>query len=99
MPNFQGAELRISSGNKSLDIICDNIQSTNISYQNNRQETTYLGNYNPELNKPIINFTPVQLSFSYLKMNEASLNYLSLGPKGCGVISLHHISHLLAYPP
>lgn len=85
MPNFQGAELRISSGNKSLDIICDNIQSTNISYQNNRQETTYLGNYNPELNKPIINFTPVQLSFSYLKTNNNLIeeNLGLLNPSGC----------------
>ena len=85
MPNFQGAELRISSGNKSLDIICDNIQNTNISYQNNRQETTYLGNYNPELNKPIINFTPIQLSFSYLKTNNNLIeeNLGLLNSSGC----------------
>lgn len=96
MPNFQGAELRISSGNKSLDIICDNIQSTNISYQNNRQETIYLGNYNPELNKPIINFTPIQLSFSYLKTNnnliEENLGLLNLSGCFINLVSNNNIN-------
>lgn len=85
MPNiFQGSELQIASGISGF-FSCEKIQSLNISLQNNRQETTYLGNFNSEQKKPIINYTPVQLSFSYIKpvSNQIEENLGLLNPSGC----------------
>lgn len=81
---FQGSELQIFSGNNGYHS-CENIQSLNISFQNNRQETIYLGNFNAESKKPIINYTPIQLSFSYIKpiTNEIEKNLGLLNPSGC----------------
>ncbi len=85
MINLQGSELRFSSGDKSDDIICNNVQSISLNYSNQRLQTTYLGNYNSESKKPIINYTPIQLGFSYLKSdnNEIEKNLGLFNASGC----------------
>jgi len=83
--NIQGVELRFSSGNKSNDITIATAQNIDINYQHNRQEVTYLGNYCSETNKPIINYTPIQLSFGFIK-NDNNLIEENIGlfnPSGC----------------
>lgn len=82
---LQGSELLILSGSGLNNINCDNIQSVSLSFQNNRQETTYLGNYNPEESKQIINYSPTQISFSYFKAdnNKIEENLGLLNPSGC----------------
>lgn len=80
----QGTELRISSGNKSIDYTLSNIQSVGIVNQYQRQEVTYLGKYASEQNKPIVNYTPINLSYSYYKSDNLIEEQLGLlNPSGC----------------
>lgn len=81
----QGTEFKISSGDKSKDINIYNCQGISANYQLNRQENTLVGNFAPEDEKQIINYTPIQVAFSYLnsesKLIEENLGLLN--PSGC----------------
>lgn len=81
----QGTEFKISSGNKTNDFTIPNCQGISVNYQLNRQENTYVGNFSPEDEKQIINYTPIQVAFSYLNSESKLLeeNLGLLNPSGC----------------
>jgi len=81
----QGVELKISSGDKTKDANIFNCQGISINYQHSRSEITYLGNYSAEDKKQIINYTPINLAFSYLNSESKIIeeNIGLLNPSGC----------------
>lgn len=81
MPNifFQGAELRISSGEAgTLTALAPRTQSISVSYQIPRQNITNLGRFKPLVSRPVVNFTPVQISFDYIKSDNTVENFLGI---------------------
>ena len=84
---FQGAELRMSSGLAGSSIApLDRIQSVNVSYQPPRASIGVLGRFSPLKDRPVINFTPVNLSFDFIKSSKTIESNLGiLNSTGAGL--------------
>jgi hypothetical protein len=73
MPNvfFQGAELAMSSGvTPGVMANIQRLQDVRIDYQIPRTEVRTLGRFKPLNDRPVINYTPVNMSVSYAKSNK-----------------------------
>lgn len=68
---FQGAELRISSGSAGSSVApLDRIQSVGVSYQKPTTSISVLGRFKPLDDRPVVNYTPVSLSFDFIKSSK-----------------------------
>lgn len=70
MPNifFQGATVNVSSGTTlGTYATVDRVQSVQFSYNIPRTDIRTLGRFKPLADRPVINYTPVSMSVSYLK--------------------------------
>lgn len=76
---FQGAELKISSGEAgTTTAFVPRTQSISVSYQVPRQNVSHLGRFKPLAQRPVINFTPVQASFDFIKSDNTVENMLGI---------------------
>lgn len=67
-PFFQGAQLNMSSGNVfGVYAPVDRVQDVRWDYSIPFNETKVLGRFKPLPDEPVINYTPVSMSVSYLK--------------------------------
>ncbi len=86
MPNlfYQGAELFMSSGNiQGIFAKVDRVQDVQIGAQPPRTNVGVLGRFSPLPQRPVINYTPVSLSFTYAKGNkDVERNFLLLNTTG-----------------
>ncbi len=91
MALFQGIELRVASGDSSTAMhTVERLQSVNWNADLPRAQVKQLNRFRPDVSQQVINYTPVNLSFDYVKSNnhvEAALGLTN--PTGiiCGIIN------------
>lgn len=68
MALFQGVELRVSSGDAGTTMmIVERLQTVSVGGDIARSPIKALNRFRPEVNMPVINYTPVPLSFDIIK--------------------------------
>jgi hypothetical protein len=87
MPLFQSTELKISSGyNGFFTTTLNKIQNISVNHNIPRQDINVLSKSRPLLQRPVINFTPVNYSVDFYKSDkEIESNLGLLNPTGCAV--------------
>lgn len=78
---FQGAEVAVSSGvTNGVFALIQRVQSIDVSFQFPRTEQRVLGRFKPLNERPVVNYTPVNLSVNYTEGNkdvERNLGFLN----------------------
>jgi hypothetical protein len=84
---YNGADILMSSGNAGTTTAqIQGIQSANIGYQIPRSNIPVLGRFKPLNQRPVINYTPVPVSFEFVKFNkDVEFNLGLLNPTGIAV--------------
>lgn len=86
MALFQGVELRVSSGELGSTMMAiERLQTVNVPIDLPRADVRALNRLRPEVNRPIVNYTPVPISFEYIKSDNIVEKALGL-TTGAGVI-------------
>lgn len=76
---FQGAVLSMSSGSEGTSIApLDRIQNVGMGFQIPRTNISVLGKFKPLKDRPVINFTPIQFSFDFIKSSKTIESNLGL---------------------
>lgn len=91
MALFQGIELRLTSGfNGTSMMVVERLQNASVSFELPRADVRTLNKFRPELNRPIVNWTPVNLTFDYVKSDnviETALGLTNQTGVICGLVN------------
>ena len=89
MALYQGVELKISSGFAGTTMMTvERLQGVNFGFDFQRADVRQLNRFRPDINRPTMNYTPVTLSFDYIKGDSMVESVLGLtNPTGviCGI--------------